>query len=99
MKELRLQEIKVLWYRLFLVFFFYQVSRLLFYLFNRNLIKVDGIGEYLNLAFYGIAFDITAIFYVNALFILLSLLPIFINTTRVYQKFLFYLYFITNELA
>ena len=99
MKELRLQEIKVLWYRLFLVFFFYQVSRLLFYLFNRNLIKVDGIGEYLSLAFYGIAFDITAIFYVNALFILLSLLPIFINTTRVYQKFLFYLYFITNGIA
>lgn len=99
MKEFRLQEIKVLWYRLFLVFFFYQISRLLFYLFNRSLIKVDGVGEYLSLSFYGIAFDMTAIFYVNSLFILLSIIPLTINTTSKYQKFLFYLYFITNGIA
>lgn len=99
MEEIRKKEIFVLVYRLILVYFFYQIARLLFWFFNKNLIPVDGVGEYLNLAYRGIAFDTTAILYVNSLFILLSLLPIAINTKPFYQKFLFYLYFISNGLA
>lgn len=99
MKEIRFQEIIALLYRIFLAFFFYQIARFLFWFFNKNLIPVDGIGEYLTLAYHGIAFDTTAILYVNSLFILLSLIPIIINTKKSYQKFLFYLYFITNGLA
>ncbi len=99
MKEFRLQEIVALLYRIFLAFFFYQISRLLFWFFNKNLIPVDSVSEYLNLAYHGIAFDTTAIFYVNSLFILLSIIPIVINTKKVYQKFLFYLYFITNGIS
>lgn len=99
MKEFRLQEIVALLYRIFLAFFFYQIARLLFWFFNKNLIPVDSISEYLNLAYHGIAFDTTAIFYVNSLFILLSIIPIVINTKKVYQKFLFYLYFITNGIS
>ena len=99
MKEFRLQEIVALLYRIFLAFFFYQIARLLFWFFNKNLIPVDSVSEYLNLAYHGIAFDTTAIFYVNSLFILLSIIPIVINTKKVYQKFLFYLYFITNGIS
>ncbi|MGA9211429.1 LTA synthase family protein [Kaistella sp.] len=99
MKEFRLQEIVALLYRIFLAFFFYQIARLLFWFFNKNLIPVDRISEYLNLAYHGIAFDTTAILYVNSLFILLSIIPIVINTKKVYQRFLFYLYFITNGIA
>ena len=99
MKEFRLQEIVALLYRIFLAFFFYQIARLLFWLFNKNLIPVDSVSEYLNLAYRGIAFDTTAILYVNSLFILLSIIPIVINTKKVYQKFLFYLYFITNGIS
>ena len=99
MKEFRLQEIIALFYRIFLAFFFYQIARLLFWFFNKNLIPVDNVSEYLNLAYRGIAFDTTAILYVNSLFILLSIIPIVINTKRVYQKFLFYLYFITNGIS
>lgn len=98
-KEFRKQEVLVLVCRIFLAYFFYQVARFLFWFFNRGLIKVDSVSEYFSLAYHGIAFDTTAILYVNALFILLSLIPIIVNTKRGYQKFLFWLYFITNGIA
>lgn len=98
-KEFRGGEIFALVYRLFLAFLFYQIARFLFWFFNKELIPVDGISEYFNIAFYGTAFDTTAILYVNSLFILLSLVPIIINTKKSYQKFLFWLYFITNGIA
>lgn len=97
--EFRKQEVLVLLYRLFLAFFFYQIARFLFWFFNKDLIKIDHISDYFNLAYYGIAFDTTAILYVNSLFILLSLIPIVINSSPKFQKFLFYLYFITNGIT
>jgi len=99
MKEIRLREIGVLFYRIFLAFVFYQFARLLFWIFNKDLIKIDSISEYLRLAYHGTAFDTTAILYVNALFILASLLPLLLNTSKGYQTFLFWLYFITNGIA
>ncbi len=98
-RELRVNELLAMCYRLLLAFFFYQIARLLFWFFNRNEISVDGISEYLKLAFYGTAFDTTAILYVNALFILLSVIPIIINSTKIYHKVLFWIYFITNGIA
>lgn len=98
-KEFRKQEVLVLLYRIFLAYFFYQITRFLFWFFNRGLIKIDSVSEYFSLAYHGIAFDTTAILYVNALFILLSLVPVVVNTGRGYQKFLFWLYFITNGIA
>ncbi|HEX7868707.1 MAG TPA: sulfatase-like hydrolase/transferase, partial [Chryseobacterium sp.] len=98
-KEFRKEEILVLCYRIFLAFVFYQIARLLFWFFNKDLIKVDSVSDYLSLAFHGIAFDLTAILYVNVLFIFLSLIPIVINTKKVYQKILFWIYFITNGIA
>lgn len=99
MKEIRLQELLTLFYRIFLAYFFYQIARFLFWFFNRELIKIDSVSDYFSIAFHGIAFDTTAILYVNALFILLSIIPIVINTKKIYQKFLFYLYFILNGIA
>lgn len=99
MKEFRGREIAVLLYRLFLAYFFYQIARLLFWFYNKDIIKVDSVSDYLKIAYHGIAFDTTAILYVNALFIFLSLVPIVINTNKVYQKVLFWLYFITNGIA
>ncbi|KIA87931.1 LTA synthase family protein [Kaistella jeonii] len=99
MKEIRLQELFTLFYRIFLAYFFYQIARFLFWFFNKDLIKIDSVSDYLSISFHGFAFDTTAILYVNSLFILLSLIPVLINTKKVYQKFLFYLYFITNGIA
>lgn len=99
LKGFRKQEVLALLYRIFLAYAFYQIARLLFWFFNKDLIKVDSVSDYLKLAYHGTAFDTTAILYVNALFILLSLLPLVINTKKVFQKVLFWLYFITNGLA
>lgn len=98
-KEFRKQELLVLLYRIFLAYVFYQIARLLFWYFNKELIKVNSVSDYFNLAFHGTAFDTTAILYVNALFILLSLIPIVVNTKKVYQTVLLWLYFVTNGIA
>lgn len=99
MKNLRGQELRVLGYRLGLVFLFYQIARLLFWYYNRDLIQVVSLGDYLRLAYYGTAFDTTAILYTNSLFILLSVLPLVINTSKIYQKALAWIYFVINGLA
>lgn len=99
MKNFRWQELLVLLYRLFLAYFFYQIARLLFWIFNKDLIKIDSVSDYFSLSYYGIAFDTTAILYVNSAFILLSLIPIVINSKKAYQKFLMYWYFVTNAIA
>ena len=99
LKHLRLDEYKVLFYRVLLAYFFYFIARVLFFLYNIDFLKVDSISDFLSLCYYGIAFDTTAILYINLLFILFSVLPFFKNTTLKYQKRLFYLYFGTNLLA
>lgn len=96
MKNIRFGEYKVLFYRLFLVYLFYFFARTLFYVFNKDVISVESISEFFRLAFYGLLFDSSAIIYVNLLFILVSLLPLWINTSRGYQKVVFWIYFLTN---
>lgn len=95
----RIKEYKVLLYRIFLAYLFYFVARVLFYLYNAELIEVDGVSEFLKLAYHGLAFDTASILYVNSLFILLSIFPFTINTSKIYQRVLFYIYFITNLIA
>jgi phosphoglycerol transferase MdoB-like AlkP superfamily enzyme len=92
----RLDEYKVLFYRILLAYFFYFIARILFYVFNSEIVEVASISEFLQISYHGLAFDTTAILYINGLFILLSILPLFINTKPKYQKILFYLYFISN---
>ncbi|KGO90840.1 LTA synthase family protein [Flavobacterium suncheonense] len=98
-KFFRTEEYKALLYRLFLVYFFYFLARLLFFAYNYKLLKVDSVTDFLWLQYHGMAFDTTAILYANGLFILLSILPFWHNSKRGYQRFLFYVYFICNLLA
>lgn len=95
----RYNEYKVLFYRIGLVYLFYMIARILFYFYNQNFLKVDSVSDFLSLSYYGLAFDTTAILYINLLFILFSILPFWKNTFKGYQKFLFYLYFSTNLFA
>ena len=98
-QHLRLNEYKVLFYRLSLAYVFYFFARILFYIYNFRLLQVGSISDFMSLCYYGLAFDTTAILYANLLFIVCSVFPIFKNTNRSYQKFLFYLYFSMNLLA
>tara|TARA_R110002126_G_scaffold69492_2_gene175415 strand:- start:2319 stop:4250 length:1932 start_codon:yes stop_codon:yes gene_type:complete len=98
-KHLRLNEYKVLIYRLILAYLFYFIARVLFYFYNADLLRVESLSDFLSLSYYGLAFDTTAILYVNALFIVFSIFPLWKNTSQGYQKFLFYLYFGSNLLT
>ena len=89
-------EYKVLGYRLLLAYFFYFITRLLFFIYNSSLLKIDGIYEFFRLYYHGLAFDTTAILYSNSLFIILSIIPAIINTKKSYQNVLFVVYFLTN---
>ncbi|MES2746777.1 MAG: LTA synthase family protein [Bacteroidota bacterium] len=95
----RLNEYKVLAYRIGLVYLFYMLARILFYVYNQKLVKIDSAIDFIKLCYHGLAFDTTTILYANALFIVLSVLPLVITTRKGFQKFLLYLYFITNLLA
>jgi hypothetical protein len=95
----RFEEYKVLVFRILLAYVFYSIARVLFFIYNKSLIKVDGAFDFLALCYHGLVFDTTAILYVNSLFILISIFPAVINTKKKYQKVLFYIYFITNLFA
>jgi len=95
----RFNEYKVLFYRIGLAYLFYMIARILFFIYNKNLIKIDSTIDFVKLAYHGLAFDTTTILYVNSLFVILSILPLIVNTKKGFQKFLFYLYFVTNLLA
>ncbi len=92
----RLREYQALFYRIGLAYSFYFVARLLFTAYNTDLIDTGGLLNFALLCWHGLAFDTTAILYTNALFIVFSLLPLAVNSTKTYQKFLLWLYFLTN---
>ena len=96
---LRKSEYKVLFYRLFLAYVFYFIARVLFYVYNSDLLGIESVSDFLRLSYHGLVFDTAAILYVNALFIVLSLLPLKINTRKWYQKLLFIIYFAFNLVA
>ena len=92
----RYDEYKVLFYRILLAYLFYFIARILFFIYNRNLIQIDGVADIVSICYHGLAFDTTSILYLNLLFIVFSILPFRINHSKNYQTFLFYLYFIPN---
>jgi phosphoglycerol transferase MdoB-like AlkP superfamily enzyme len=92
----RVNEYKVLAYRLLLVYIMYFVARVLFYYYNNDLLDVHGFNSFIAICYHGLVFDTTAILYINSIFILFSVFPFWINTKPGYQKFLFYWYMVTN---
>jgi hypothetical protein len=88
----RFEEYKVLFYRIVLAYFFYSIARLLFFIYNRNLIQIDGLTDIVSLCYHGLAFDTASILYLNLLFIIFSIVPVRKNHAKSYQLFLFYLY-------
>ena len=97
--NLRLQEFRVLLYRFFLGYLFYFIARSFFVLFNTDLIEVHTFSEFLKLCLYGLTFDTAALFYVNAIFLLGSIIPGKFVTSKKYQKGLFGVYMIFNSIG
>ena len=99
MMNLRLQELGLIVYRFSLGYLFFFIARCLFVLFNKDLLEIAGLFDFLELCIYGLTFDTSAMFYSNALFLLGSILPGTFTTSKNYQKGLFYLYIFFNGLA
>lgn len=89
----------VLAYRILLVMFLLTLSRAGFFLFNMKMFPSVDLNQLLTMLAGGMVFDISAVVYINLLFIVLSILPFDFRYARIYQGVLKYLFFIANGLA
>jgi phosphoglycerol transferase MdoB-like AlkP superfamily enzyme len=92
-------EYLVLIYRFLLLMLFYSVCRIIFFLFNTSLFPHVNLASFLRIMRGGVMFDTSAILYINALFILLCLLPFQFKFKEWYQKGLMMLFIITNAIG
>jgi len=89
-----LSELIVVLKKLGIVIFIYTLCRLIFFLFNMSYFNHDG----LFLAFLGgVRFDLSAIVYINAAYILFKLIPFPFRENKTYQRVLEYLFLVTNS--
>jgi phosphoglycerol transferase MdoB-like AlkP superfamily enzyme len=89
----------LLFKRLGLALLVYFISRLLFFAFNHSFFRQVGLKELFFICLSGLRFDISAICILNALFILLSLLPATILGSRRWQLMLKLVFLISNALG
>ena len=97
--QLNIIEEYVLLIRILLIMTLFSISRLAFFLVNKSHFQDISFSHLLELFAGGLRFDISAIIYVNSLYIILYLIPANFRYGNVYQKFLKYLFFITNGIA
>jgi len=89
----------VLIYRILLIMILFSLFRIGFYLFNHKMFPSVSPGQFLTMMKGGLTFDISAVVYVNMLFILLSIIPLEVRYKDVYQEILKYIFYITNGIA
>lgn len=89
----------VLAYRILLILLLFSLCRVGFFLFNYKMFPGVTLSQFITIMKGGIVFDISAIVYINIIFILLCIIPFDIRYNVVYQKILKLLYFITNGIA
>jgi len=99
LKEAGPQNLMVLLKRLFVVFFIYQLSRILFYSYNLHHFSDVSFSELLYMMWGGLRFDTTAIIYLNSLFILGAVIPLKIRETKNFQKVLGIIFVSTNAIG
>jgi phosphoglycerol transferase MdoB-like AlkP superfamily enzyme len=89
----------VLAYRILLIMLLFSFCRIGFFLFNFKMFPGVTISQFVTILKGGLVFDISAVVYINILFILLHIIPLEIRYRDVYQKVLKYIFFITNGIA
>jgi len=96
-----LNEFVVLIIRLSGLLVFYTLFRILFYLFNRDIFSDIPPREMLNIFYGGVKFDISAIVYLNMLYVFFYMLPFppAFKLGRGYQTFLKTLFLILNGIG
>jgi len=89
-------EYLVLIYRFSLLMVFYSFCRILFYLFNTASFPKVTFFSFLTILKGGLMFDVSALLYLNALYLLLFILPFHFKFQDWYQKGLKWLFMIGN---
>jgi phosphoglycerol transferase MdoB-like AlkP superfamily enzyme len=89
----------VLFYRILLIMAMFTLCRIGFYIFNHKMFPDISPGQFFTILKGGLTFDISAIVYINMLFILLHIVPFEFRYEKVYQQILKYLFFISNGIA
>jgi phosphoglycerol transferase MdoB-like AlkP superfamily enzyme len=89
----------VLIYRILLIMFLFSLCRIGFFLFNLKMFPGVSFSQILTMLKGGLTFDISAVVYINMVFILLHILPFEFRYKEGYQAVLKYLFFITNGIA
>ena len=77
----------------------FTLCRIGFFLFNFKMFPGLTTGQFFTILRGGLTFDISAVVYINMLFILLHIIPLEIRYKDVYQSILKYIFFITNGFA
>jgi phosphoglycerol transferase MdoB-like AlkP superfamily enzyme len=86
-------------WRLMIVMVLFSAQRLLFYIINKGYFPDMPIGHLGELMFSGLKFDLSAVLYVNSLYILVLLLPLQIKYNVIYKKCARILFLVTNSIA
>jgi phosphoglycerol transferase MdoB-like AlkP superfamily enzyme len=89
----------VLAYRILLIMVIFSLCRIGFFLFNYKMFPGVTLHQFYNIMKGGLAFDISAVVYINMLFIILQIVPFEFRYREGYQTVLKYIYFITNGIA
>ncbi|MFA5328660.1 MAG: LTA synthase family protein [Prolixibacteraceae bacterium] len=95
-KKYEANEYLVLLYRFSVLMVLYSICRILFYLFNPASFPKVTFFSFLTIMKGGLMFDISALLYLNGVYILLFLLPLKFKFRSGYQIFLKWLFMITN---
>lgn len=74
----------------------YMVCRIGFYLFNQEFFPGMTVQRFGRIALGGLRFDLTAILYLNSLFVLLMIIPFSFRFGSIYQRILKYLFIVVN---
>ena len=98
-KTYSLNEFVVLLLRFFLAMVLFSFTRLIFFWFNADLFGEISFNTFMRLLTGGLRFDLSALLYVNSLFILLSLIPLKAKFNKWYQQALRWLFLVTNGIA
>ena len=92
-------EYLVLLFRIALVMGLYSLCRLVFYYFNNDLLTISSFSGFLNILRGGLRFDLSAVLYINSLYIVLFLLPFRFKFRKGYRRVLTWLFMVTNAIG
>jgi len=86
-------------YRFLILLFFYTLCRLGFYLSNQSLFHDITVPKYLYILYGGLKFDVSALIYINSVYLLMNVIPFSFRYRDGYQQFAKWLFIVANSIG